>query len=191
MRTIAIMLAGSALLALGACDKGEDKAQSGAGEAQSAQEIAAQVKKVSLQPGEWETTSEIVDAKIENAPEGMPAGMMDAMKGRKTMVKNCITPAQAENPDADFLAAQKDGRCTYSGFEMAGGTIKGTVTCAGGEGGTATMKMEGIYTPASYTTTVDMVSAGMGGAQARDMTMHMTTKVSGKRIGECPAPAKP
>ena len=63
MRTIAIMLAGSALLALGACDKGEDKAQSGAGEAQSAQEIAAQVKKVSLQPGEWETTSEIVDAK--------------------------------------------------------------------------------------------------------------------------------
>jgi len=187
MRIVAIMLAGSALLALGACGKSEDKPGNGAGETQSVQEIAAQVKKISLQPGEWETTSEIVEAKIENAPEGMPAGMMDAMKGRKTTVKNCITPEQAENPGADFLTAQKDGRCTYSGFEMSGGTIKGTVTCAGGEGGTATMKMEGIYTPASYTTTVSMVSAGMGGAQAKDMTMHMTTKVSGKRIGECPA----
>lgn len=191
MRIIAIMLAGSALLALGACSKSEDKAGSGGGEAQSAQEIAAQVKKVSLQPGEWETTSEIVDARMENAPEGMPAGMMDSMKGRKTSVKSCITPEQAENPGADFLAAQKDGRCTYSGFEMAGGAIKGTVTCAGQDGATATMKMEGIYTPTSYTTTVNMESAGMGGAQAKDMTMLMTTRVSGKRIGECPAPAKP
>lgn len=190
MRKVAIMLAGSALLALGACGKSEDKTE-GDGEAQSAQEIAAQVEKVSLQPGEWETTSEIVDAKIENAPEGMPAGMMDAMKGRKTSVKSCITPEQAENPGADFLAAQKDGRCTYSGFEMAGGTIKGTVTCAGGEGGTATMTMEGAYTPASYTTTVNMVSAGMGGPQAKDMTMHMTTRVSGRRVGDCPAAARP
>lgn len=190
MRTIAIMLAGSALFALGACGKSEDKADSG-GETQSAQEIAAQVKKVSLQPGEWETTSEIIDARMENAPEGMPAGMMNSMKGRKTTVRNCITPEQAENPGADFLAAQKDGRCTYSGFEMSGGTIRGTVTCAGDGSGTATMKMEGVYTPTSYTTTVDMQSAGMAGAQAKDMTMHMTTKVSGKRIGECPAPAKP
>lgn len=187
MRIVAIMLAGSALLALGACGKSEDKAESGAGEAQSVQEIAAQVKKVSLQPGEWETTSEIVEAKIENAPEGMPAGMMDAMKGRKTSVKSCITPEQAENPGADFLTAQKDGRCTYSGFEMSGGTIKGTVTCTGQQGGTATMKMEGIYTSTSYTTTVDVQSAGMGGPEAQDMTMHMTTKVSGKRVGECPA----
>lgn len=191
MRTIAIMLAGSALFALGACGKSEDKAESGGGEAQSAQEIAAQVKKVSLQPGEWETTSEIVDARMDNAPEGMPAGMMDSMKGRKTTIRNCVTPEQAENPGADFLAAQKDGRCTYSGFEMAGGAIKGTVTCTSQEGGSATMKMEGVYSPTSYTTTVDMVSAGMGGAQARDMTMHMITKVSGKRIGECKAAAKP
>jgi len=190
MRIVAIMLAGSAVLALGACGKGEDKAGNGAGEAQTAQDVAAQVKKVSLQPGEWETTSEIVEAKIENAPEGMPAGMMDAMKGRKTSVKSCITPEQAENPGADFLAAQKDGRCTYSGFEMAGGAIKGTVTCAGQEGGAATMKMAGIYTPTSYTTTVDMVSTGMGGPQAKDMAMHMTTKVSGKHVGACPVPAK-
>lgn len=190
MRTIAIMLAGSALLALGACGKSEDKAGSG-GETQSTQEIAAQVKKVSLQPGEWETTSEILDARMENAPEGMPAGMMASMKGRKTSVKSCITPEQAENPGADFLAAQKDGRCTYSGFEMSGGAIRGAVTCGGEGGGSATMKMEGVYTPTSYTTTVDMVSTGMGGPQARGMTMHMTTKVSGKRVGECPAAAKP
>ncbi len=190
MRSIAIMLASSAILALGACDKGGEAIDNGGG-AQTAQDVATEMKKISLQPGEWETTSEIVDVTMENAPQGMPPGMMDTMKGRKTTVKTCLTPEQAEKPNADFLTAQKGSNCTYSGFEMAGGTIKGNVSCTGGQGGNATVAMTGIYTPASYTMTMDVTSAGMGGPQAQDMKMHMKMKTSSKRVGECPSSTTP
>lgn len=183
MRKMA-MAAALAALTLGACSK-EDGGSASGDSPQSAEEVASQMAKVSLQPGEWETTSEIVEVTMDNMPQGMPAGMLDAMKGRKTTVKSCITPEQAENPEADFLTAQKDGNCTYSGFEMAGGTIRGNVSCTSEQGGTANIAMEGIYSPASYAMTMNMNGDGMGGAGTPGMTMQMKMKTSGKRIGEC------
>ena len=59
------------------------------------------------------------------------------------------------------------------------------------QGGNATVAMKGIYTPASYTMTMDVTSAGMGGPQAQDMKMHMKMKTSSKRVGECPASTTP
>ena len=192
MKTTAIMLSGVALLALSACGKGEDKAAGtgASGTSQTAEEVASEMKKVSLQPGQWETTSEIVDVTMENAPQGMPAGMLESMKGHKTTFKHCLTPEQAEKPDADFMSGQKDSKCTYSGFSMSGGAVKGTVSCPSGEGGgTATISMEGIYTPASYTMNMTMDGAGMGGGgrMPGGMSMHMKMKTTGKRTGECPA----
>jgi len=184
---------GSLLIAgamLSACGKGDEQGAGGASAAnQSAEEVASEMKKVTLQPGEWETTQEVVDISIEGAPEGMPQGMMEAMKGRKTTIRNCITPEQAENPSADFLTAQKDSKCTYSGFEMSGGQIKGVVSCPGGEGGagSARVVMEGSYTPASYAMNMEMQSEGMGGTGAPGMAMHMKMRSTGKRVGDCPA----
>lgn len=186
MRAVSIILSGAALLALSACGKSDDKAASGN---QSAQEVASELKKVSLEPGEWETTQEIVDVSMEGAPKDMPSGMIDAMKGQKNVVKTCITPEQAEKPDADFLTAQKDNKCTYSGFEMSGGTVKGSITCPAEGGGTMNASIEGIYTANSYATNMEMVAAGLGGmpgAAPGGMSMHMKMKVTGKRIGECP-----
>lgn len=187
MKLLSMMLAGSAVMMLAACDNGP-----GAGPDQSAQEVAAEMNKVTIRPGEWETTQEVVDVKIEGAPDGMPAGMMDAMKGRKTTVKTCITPEQAANPSADFLTAQKDSKCTYSGFEMAGGTVKGAVSCPSPDGkGKADITIDGSYAADSYQMAMEMQTAGMGGGEkGESMTMHMKMKTSGKRIGECPAPTE-
>ncbi|GLT01510.1 hypothetical protein GCM10007897_29040 [Sphingobium jiangsuense] len=178
-----ILLAGSAVLMLAACGKEPETARN-----QSAEEVASEMKKITLLPGEWETTQEVVDVKLEGAPEGMPAGAMDAMKGRKTTVKTCITPEQAANPSADFLTAQKDSNCTYSGFEMAGGAIKGAVSCLSPDGkGKADIAIDGSYGADSYQMTMEMQAAGMGGPQTSAMTMHLKMRTSGKRIGECPA----
>lgn len=187
MKKFAILISGTALLVLGACGTGGEKTgdAAGSGEEQSAEQVVSEMKKVSLQPGEWETSSEIVDVRIEGAPQGMPPGAMDAMKGRKTVNKSCITPEQAANPSADFLTAQKDSKCSYSGFEMAGGTVKGTVSCPGGDDGKAVITMDGNYTPTSYAMNMEMNGSGMGGAGG--MTMHMKMKTTGRRIGECPA----
>ena len=177
------VLAGSALMVLAACDKGPDKTQN-----QSVEEVAKEMKKITMQPGEWETTQEVVDVKIEGAPNDMPAGMMEAMKGRKTTVKTCITPEQAANPTADFLTAQKDSKCSYSGFEMSGGTIKGVVSCPSPDGkGKAEVILNGTYSAQNYEMTMEMQAAGMGGPNESNMTMHMKMRSNGKRIGECPA----
>jgi len=178
-----MVLAGSAMLTLAACDKGPDAARN-----QSAGEVASELKKVSLRPGEWETTQEVVDVKIEGAPEGMPSGVMEGMKGRKTTVKTCITPEQAANPSADFLTAQKDSKCTYSGFEMAGGEIKGAISCPSPDGkGKADITIDGSYGAETYQMNMEMQAAGMGGAQTTGMSMHLKMRTSGKRVGECPA----
>lgn len=193
MRNRAILVAGAALLALSACGKGEDKAASGtpSGEKQSVEEVASDMKKVALSPGQWETTSEIVDVQMEGAPKGMPPGALDRMKGRKTTFKNCITPEQAANPSADFLTAQKDSKCTYSGFQMTGGTVQGAISCPAGPGGAMKATMKGVYGAESYDIAMEMNTAGGGGATAPGMSMHMKMRTSGKRIGECPAtPAK-
>ncbi|MGE4429834.1 MAG: DUF3617 domain-containing protein [Sphingobium sp.] len=184
MKLFPMMLVGSAVMMLAACDKGP-----GAGPSQSAEEVASEMKKVTIRPGEWETTQEVVDVKIQGAPEGMPGGMMDAMKGRKTTTKTCITPEQAANPSADFLTAQKDSKCTYSGFEMAGGTVKGAISCPAPDGkGKADITIDGSYSADSYQMAMEMQTAGMGGGQGEGMIMHMKMKTTGKRTsGECSA----
>lgn len=172
-----------ALAALSGCDKSKD--QGGEASANmSAAQVAGEMKKISLQPGEWEMVQEITDVTIEGAPKEMPADMMRSMIGRKTTIKDCVTPEEAANPSADFLAAQKDSKCTYSGFEMAGGVIKGSVSCPAGEGGAMTASMQGIYQPTSYAMTMESKMAGMAGPQG-PMSMHMKMKTTGKRIGEC------
>lgn len=190
MKAFAILAAGAALLTLGACGKGEDKTAGGEGAAapaatnQSAEEVATELKKLSIEPGEWETTQEIIDVSMEGAPKEMPAGIIDAMKGRKTVNKICITPEQAKKPDADFMSGQKDSNCTYSGFNMSSGTVQGTITCPAEGGGTMKASLQGIYAANSYTTTMEMNAAGMGAGNG--MTMHMKMKTTGKRLGDCP-----
>jgi len=180
MKLFPIMLAGTAAMLLSACDKGPGEAKN-----QTAQEVASEMKKITMKPGEWETTQEVIDVKIENAPEGMPSGMMEAMKGRKNTVRTCITPEQAANPSADFLTAQKDSKCTYSGFEMTGGKISGAVSCPSPEGGKADITLDGDYSSEGYQMNMEMKAVGMGGPQASNMTMHMKMRTSGKRVGEC------
>lgn len=189
MRIIPMMLAGSALILLGACDKGASGANDG--KPQSAEEVAQEIKKVSLQPGEWETTQEIVDVTMEGAPKDMHNSMFEAMKGRKTSDRRCITPEEAANPNADFLTAQKDSKCTYSGFEMSGGKVHGAISCPAPDGkGKADITLDGTYTPTSYQMNMEMQAAGMANKSAPDMKMHMKISASAKRIGECPAAAK-
>lgn len=177
-----ILTAATGLLLLSACGKSADKA--GDGTPMSADELADKVQAVKMKPGQWETTVEIVDMKMEGLPEGAPAGTMSNMIGSKTTVKSCITKEQVEKPNADFLSAQKNANCTYSAFDMSGGRIKAAMTCAGKDRpGEIKMNMTGKYGPDSYEMNQDMTMAGF----QPGMTMAMKSKVTGRHIGDCPA----
>lgn len=174
-----IVTAASGFLLLSACGKGEDKVAP-----MSADDVAEKVQAVKLTPGQWETTVEIIDVKMEGLPEGAPAGMMNNMIGSKTTVKSCITREQAEKPNADFLAAQKNANCSYSSFDMTGGLIKAAMICKGkNQPGELKMSMTGKYGADSYEMNQE---TNMSGFQ-KGMGMAMKSKVTGRHVGDCPA----
>lgn len=164
------LLTTALILALAGC--GEQKKGN-----MSAEQVADELAGMKINPGQWEATNEILSV---SAP-GMPKNVVQQML-RKTIVRNCITPEQAANPDANFLAAQKDSNCTYQDWSMSGGKMSGIMTC-GGEGmpGQMKMNMQGRYGATSYAMDMSMETAGMPGG----MNMTVKSRTTGRRVGEC------
>lgn len=167
------------LLALSACGKKAD-----GDKPITAEQVAKTIDSVKLRPGEWEATQQIVDAKMTGLPKDAPADAMAGMIGKVNVIRHCITPEQAANPSADFLAAQKDAKCTYTNMDMSGGAIKAEMSCAvpGQPNAKMSMAMTGTYGPASYAMDMSMTSAGM----PNGMGMTMKMKTAAKRVGDCP-----
>ena len=163
------LLTAAALLALAGC--GDQKKGN-----MTAEEVADELSGMKITPGQWEATNEILSV---SAP-GMPPDITKQML-RKTTVLNCITPEQAENPDANFLAAQKDSNCTYQDWSMENGRMSGTMTCTGeGAPGQMKMQMQGQYAPNNYSMDMTMEAGGGG------MNMTIKSRTSGRRVGDCP-----
>ncbi|HEV2080328.1 MAG TPA: DUF3617 domain-containing protein [Allosphingosinicella sp.] len=161
----------TALLALGACEK--DRAEPGMSE----EDVAAQLAKVKVEPGQWEAETEIVSAK-----GALPQEALQQMTGKRTSTSNCITPQQAERPSANFLAAQQNSDCTYQDFRMEGGKLSGRMTCSGGQMlGDMVTVMNGDYGPQSYDMTMQMETPGLPGGDK----ILITARTRGKRVGEC------
>lgn len=179
MKKILVSVAMLGLIA-GCSDKGAD--HDGDGKI-TAEEVAEEMNEVRLEPGQWENSMEIVDVEIEGLPDNVPASLMDGMKGKVTKSKTCITKEEAENPGAQFFAAQEQTNCEIKKFDMSGGAVSSEMTCSdmGGAPGSMTIKMDGQYGPSSYDMDMKM-TGGAGG-----MKMNISSKSNGKRIGSCPA----
>lgn len=175
-------LVSAAIVALvaGCADKGADA--DGDGKITS-EEVAAEMNEVSLEPGEWENTVEIVDVEIEGMPNGIPPGMIEQMKSQKTVSKSCMTEEMARNPGAQFFAAQEEFDCEVKKFNMSGGAIDSQLSCNNMNNGAGQMNMAmtGQYGPSSY----DMMLNMDGGAGP--VKMKISAKNVGKRVGDCPA----
>jgi hypothetical protein len=179
VKKLLVSVAAICLIA-GCSDKGAD--HDGDGKI-TADEVAEEMNRVTLEPGEWENSVEIVDVKIDGLPDGVPAGAMDSMKGKVTTSKSCITEEEAKNPGAQFFAAQEKTNCEVKKFDMSGGAVSSEMACSnmGGAPGSMTMVMDGKYGPSSYDMTMNMNGGAAG------MKMNISAKSSGKRIGDCPA----
>ena len=144
----------------------------------TADEVAAELKGMKIEPGQWEATNEIISA----TAAGVPADALKSMVGQKSTVSNCITPEQAAKPSANFLAAQQNNNCSYQDWNMDGGKMTGTMTCeGGGMPGKVIMKMAGDYGATAYNLNMDMNTSGLPGG----MTMNIKAKTTGRRVGEC------
>jgi hypothetical protein len=167
---------GAAFLALAACGKsggGNESGGSGGGLLGGG---------VSLQPGEWEMKTEVVNV----SAQGLPAGMAEGMKkSAGSTSRTCMTAEEAKGPKGDLFAGDKSGNCKSEGFSWAGGRIKGKTTCSGQGGvGKTVMTMDGSYGAQN----IDMTMKSETDLGGKPMTMEM--RVSGRRVGECSASTK-
>lgn len=136
-----------------------------------------------LNPGQWETTVEVVDSEVPGMPKGGPHSQaLGMMREARTTVSNCVTPQEAENPESSVFTGS-NGQCRYERFSMAGGRIEGTLSCRGQDGG-GDMRMTTAGTFSDTAFALDnAMETRMGGVEGA--VMKMKAKVSGKRIGDC------
>ncbi len=168
----------AALLLATACGTPDEKRRD-----QSAEDVANQLAGLAIEPGLWETSSEVVGV---SAPD-LPFQVQRRMIGPRPSSRACITPEQAARPDANFLAARAGGRCSYRDFSMQGGRIGGAMTCPEpGLPRPTEATMQGRYEPRAYALDMRMEMAMPDGA-----LMVLEVRGRGRRIGHCPpAPTK-
>lgn len=163
------------LLVAAACSKPAETP----GNTVSATAVAAETRKLQLQPGQWETTTLITAMDVA----GLPAGATQAATGTRTTTSNCITPAQAAQPDANILSGTKDGNCAYQRFSMAGAKIDAAMTCTpAGAPGRIAMTLAGTHARDRFDMGMAMNTSLPGG-----LAMTMKATVAGRRTGACTA----
>jgi len=163
---------------LGACSSGGGADADGDGEITS-EEAQAEMEgaAMNITPGQWEATVQLTEFDIPQMPEEV-RGMMQEQMGQAQTNTSCITPEEAANPEANMFGDGNDD-CTYSDFNMSGGTILIAGSCqAPGMPGAMTMRMEGSYTSTTYDMTMNMnMDTGPAGP------MSMAGQVTGRFVG--------
>jgi hypothetical protein len=144
--------------------------------ATNTQTATAAPRILALQPGQWETTVEILRMEMT----GMPGTPMPQTP--PTTVSQCITPEQANKPIEGIMAggALPEG-CVSESNNVTDGRIQATFSCAQNNVPTR-ISMQGVISPTAYEMEMEM-SAGEGQTAVRsDM------RVRARRLGECQGP---
>lgn len=183
------IMAATAALALAACEGQQEAGNAAANGAAAAaggnaatssggDAGTAGAAMVEMRPGQWETTVEVLRLDMANVP-GMPAGMTQPLPPPQT-IRSCVTPEQARRPDADMFAGGNQAGCTYENFSMTGGRIQGAVTC-NSSGTTVRSTFNGSFGAES------MQVESESQVSANGVTVDTATRVTGRRLGDCPA----
>ena len=129
----------------------------------------------SLQPGQWEITTNVTRITMP----GMPAGMSPPMPP-PTTVRACLTAAQAAQPGAGFLSGSGEAQgCTYESNSISGGRIQAVVQCSQ-QGTTMRSTMTGQFTADSYEVSQQAQISAQG------QNMETESRTTGRRVGDCP-----
>lgn len=177
-----IMIAPLACLALAACNQ-PSVSLTNASPEEVAKAAKASGATVQMHPGQWETQIQILSMDMPDM-KGMPPQFAERLKEqlmKPRTVKSCMTEEDArQGPSKAFSG---DSKCKFEKYEMNGGTIDAVMACPGPQG-EVKMHMNGTFAAETFTVEQAMDMTGPTGA------MHTKARVTGKRIGDCPAGEK-
>ncbi len=146
----------------------------------SVNDVAAQLNALTIAPGLWEVTSEVIAVSAPN----LPIEARDRMIGPRGGGRACLTPDDAARPSASFLAGRGGNGCAYADFAMDGGRLTGTMRCAEPDGTETLARMTGDYRRDGYRLDMTIDTPLPDGAR-----MRIETRTTGRHLGDCPAEA--
>jgi hypothetical protein len=181
MNGIAIS-AGALVLALAACSGGE---KAGNGQPTDGDKVAAApaAGPVRFQPGEYESTTKLLEFAMPGMPQAQSEMRKAAMSGGlEKPHRYCLTEAEAAKGPKQLVDHMPQGACKTSEFHSDAGSIHGTMQCAFPGGVNSTTTFDGSFTSDGSTMTLesDQQMPGMAGK-----TMHTKMQVDTHRVGEC------
>lgn len=176
MRTTTILSLATVLLLAGCGDNAADEATT---LAEAAEDMADGPQP---QPGQYTTSTEILEFSVPGLSEDMQAMMRSAMaEGAQTGSSYCLTEADAATSREDMIRSMTESNCTVERFDMAGGDIDAALSCPAGEGGmtgdvtmTGTMSETGANMEVAFSSQVPE----MGQANIR-------MRIVSERVGDC------
>lgn len=140
----------------------------------------------------WEKRVEILDVKMLPMETAQGTFTPTVVKhSPPTTSQSCLTAEMAGEPFRHFMVGGTASECDRGGFSMANGQIRGSFSCKGMDEQT-TYRVEGKYTSAGYDVTTKAEVRASGEPTPAPMMptvtpLDMTSRVSGRRVGDCPA----
>jgi len=185
------MIAANALLVLAACERSKDAANNGGSTNEMAAASATAAPSV-LQPGEWETSIEIIKGLSDKIETSGGSYAVTGLVYAPPKLSECLTTERAANPFRRFwfMTGYVDGKnCNYDQFSMDDGKIRGKIDCRQTKYGTE-FSLDGQYTPTSYNVVTTTKLVGTETGTNFSVSVPLNWKTTAKRIGECPASSK-
>lgn len=169
----------STVAALAAVSLGGCKKEGVVAKDESVESVAKKVQASNIKPrpGRWESRMKLETMDLPNMPPQAKAAMDKQMGVTQTFV-SCLTPEQANKPDAGFF--QKGAQdCKYDHFVMSDGKLDSAMTCKQGNQ-QVRMTMTGAYGTDSYD-----IRVNSQGEMQPGMPMSMAMTISSRRVGDC------
>ena len=178
----AMILPFAAVLMLTAC--GDSAEEEGAAEGTSVADVADQMAEGPQPlPGQYTTTTELLEFSVPGLSEDMRAMMQSAMaEGATEGATYCLTPEDSANSRQDMIKNMTESECTVQRFDVAGNTIDAALSCPSGtEGISGDVTMNGTISETGGTMEMRFKSQipDLGEATIR---MRMISE----RVGDCP-----
>lgn len=173
-------------LALAGCQSAAERHAAETGEIEvrdaSMKEVAGLTRaahsKMLMQPGTWQSGTEIVSADFAPGPDR--EAQMDAVNKQRRNAVKCQTASDLKPLDIENLE-KVAGSCTFPHFTQKGGRIDVEIQCTQASGAKTRLLYNGTMGKDAYDVTVDQLS----GAKGEPGYAAIRMRVYGKRIGLC------
>ena len=142
--------------------------------------MVGNAKPVTLQSGQWESTTALTEVDVPGVPEKQLAAM------RQTVSQSqCLSPEQAAHP-LNSLTHQSN--CSLARRVFAGGTIDFAGTCLQPGQGKSSIVMTGTYTADSFAARFRVEGRFIQPGVEGPPTVRVSAALRGRRTGRCTGP---